>query len=182
MQFSECDVAGAWVIDMTPIGDERGAFMRAWCSREFEAHAIDFAPVQANVARSARTGTMRGLHYQVSPALEAKLVRCTRGSVFDLVLDLRPESKTYRKWFGTRISPDDGRTLYVPEGCAHGCLSLEDDSEVLYLTSAFYAPGCVRGVRFDDPAFAIDWPTRIMHVSEQDRSWPLAEPATAEEK
>lgn len=147
--------------------------MRAWCSKEFKEHGIEFNPVQANVASSTRKGTIRGLHYQAEPALEAKLVRCTRGSIFDLVLDMRPESATYMRWYGATLSESNGRMLYVPEGCAHGCLSLEDDSAILYLTSAFYAPASVRGVRYDDPAVAIDWPAAVSHVSQQDRSWPL---------
>ena len=173
MIFTECEVAGAWLIDSSPLRDERGTFMRAWCAREFSEHAISFNPVQANFAKSARRGTIRGLHYQVEPALEAKLVRCTRGSIFDVVLDMRPDSDTYLKWHGDILSENNDRMLYVPEGCAHGCLSLEDDSDIYYLTSAFYAPAAVRGVRYDDPAAAIGWPIEVLHVSPQDRNWPL---------
>lgn len=172
MNFTECEIAGAWLIESSPIRDERGAFMRAWCAREFADHAIPFNPVQANIAKSARRGTIRGLHYQAEPALEAKLVRCTRGSIFDLVLDMRPESETYLKWHGAILSESNARMLYVPEGCAHGCLSLEDDSEIFYLASAFYTRAAVRGVRFDDPAAAIDWPIDVVYVSPQDESWP----------
>ena len=147
--------------------------MRAWCQHEFEQHAIKFQPVQANMAFSIEKGTLRGLHYQISPSPEAKLVRCTRGSVFDVVADLRPDSSTYLKWFGAELSAENGDMLFVPEGCAHGCLSLEDDTEILYLTSAFYAPECARGVRFDDPGLAIQWPVDVAIISEQDRNWPL---------
>lgn len=173
MRFKKCDVNGAWVVEPTPQTDDRGRFMRSWCSQEFEDHSVDFRPVQGNMAFSVRKGTLRGLHYQAAPALEAKLVRCTRGSVFDLVVDLRPTSETYLRWFGTTLTAENGQMLYIPEGCAHGCLSLEDSSEIYYLTSAFYAPNCVRGARFDDPAFSIRWPAAVSFVSEQDRSWPL---------
>jgi dTDP-4-dehydrorhamnose 3,5-epimerase len=124
---------------------------------------------------SLRKGTIRGLHYQVAPALEAKLVRCTSGAVFDVVADLRPDSATYLQWYGTELSARNGRMLYVPEGCAHGCQSTEDDSEIYYMTSAYYAPNEARGVRYDDPAFAIKWPLPASSVSAQDRGWPLLE-------
>ena len=144
MKFSECGINGAWVIEPTPHEDARGRFMRAWCRAEFSEHAVDFTPLQANMALSIREGTIRGLHYQVAPALEAKLVRCTRGAIFDVVVDLRPGSPTYRSWYGTRLSADNGHMLYVPEGCAHGCQSLEDNAEIYYLASAVYAPGEAR--------------------------------------
>jgi dTDP-4-dehydrorhamnose 3,5-epimerase len=147
--------------------------MRAWCRREFAEHAIDFTPLQANMGFSVSKGTIRGLHYQVAPALEAKLVRCTRGAIFDVVVDLRPASPTYRSWYGTCLSADNGRMLYVPEGCAHGCQSTEDNTEIHYMTSAFYSAKEVRGVRYDDPAFGIRWPLLVSSISDQDRSWPL---------
>jgi len=172
MDFQTCKVTGAWLIEPTPRQDSRGRFMRAWCQREFAEHGIDFTPVQANMSFSARKGTIRGLHYQVAPALEAKLVRCTRGSVFDVVVDLRPSSPTFRAWFGTYLTADNGRMLYVPEGCAHGCQSIEDATEIHYLTSAFYAPSEVRGLKYDDPAIGISWPLAVTEVSEQDRNWP----------
>jgi dTDP-4-dehydrorhamnose 3,5-epimerase len=133
-------------------------------------------PVQENMALSKLKGTLRGLHFQVAPHLEAKLVRCTRGSIFDIVLDLRPDSPTYRSWYGTRLSCDDGRMMYVPEGCAHGCQSLEDYTEISYLASARFAPDAARGVRHDDPAFGIGWPLDVTSISIQDRSWPLWNP------
>ena len=151
--------------------------MRAWCLREFSEHAIDFTPLQANMGFSASKGTIRGLHYQVAPALEAKLVRCTRGAIFDVVVDLRPTSPTYRSWYGSCLSADNGRMLYVPEGCAHGCQSMEDNAEIHYITSAFYSPNDVRGIRYDDPAFGIRWPLPLSSISDQDRSWPLVEQA-----
>lgn len=175
MRFEPCLVHGAWVIDPTPHQDDRGRFMRAWCLREFNEHGIEFTPVQANMGFSLRRGTIRGLHYQVAPALEAKLVRCTAGAVFDVVVDLRPESPTYRAWYGTELTPENGRMLYVPEGCAHGCQALTDDTEIYYMASAFYSAADARGVRFDDPAFQVRWPLPPTVVSEQDRSWPLVD-------
>ncbi len=148
--------------------------MRAWCAREFADHGIAFMPVQANMGYTALQGTVRGLHYQAAPAVEAKLVRCTRGSVFDVVVDLRPRSPTFRRWFGAMLSAENGRMLFVPEHCAHGYQTLEASTEIMYHTSAFYAPDAVRGVRFDDPAFGVRWPIPVSAVSEQDRTWPLA--------
>ena len=176
MTFQECDVSGAWLIEPAFHEDERGRFMRAWCQREFTDHGIEFVPLQANMGFSTQRGTIRGLHLQVAPALEAKLVRCTRGEVFDVVVDLRPASPTYRSWYGTRLSADNGRMLYVPEGCAHGCQSTQDDTEIHYMTSAFYSPTEVRGIRFDDPVFSIRWPLEVSSISAQDRSWPLVQP------
>jgi dTDP-4-dehydrorhamnose 3,5-epimerase len=173
MKFLPCDVADARVVEPAPHQDARGRFMRTWCQREFAEAGIDFAPLQANMGLSVHAGTIRGLHYQVAPALEAKLVRCTRGSLFDVVVDLRPASPTYRRWYGIELSADNGRMLFVPQGCAHGCQSTIDHSEILYMTSAFYTPGEVRGVRFDDPALGIGWPLPVTVVSEQDRNWPF---------
>ncbi len=147
--------------------------MRAWCRQEFAEHAIDFTPVQANLGFSIRKGTIRGLHYQVAPALEAKLVRCTRGAIFDVVVDLRTTSPSYRSWYGSCLSADNGRMLFVPEGCAHGCQSTEDNTEIYYMASAFYSPGEARGIRYDDPALGIQWPLPVSSISDQDRSWPL---------
>jgi len=173
MTFNETPILGAWGINPTPRNDERGRFMRAWCSREFDEHRIHFVPVQANMGFSFRKGTTRGMHFQVHPAPEAKLIRCTRGSMFDVALDLRRDSQTFGKWFGTELTADNGHMLYVPEGCAHGYQTLEDNTEMYYMTSAFYTAEAARGVRFDDPAFGIAWPLRAAIVSEQDRNWPL---------
>jgi dTDP-4-dehydrorhamnose 3,5-epimerase len=175
MRFTETDVVGAWVIDPNPHGDDRGRFLRAWCAREFAEHGLDFLPVQANMGFSARKGTVRGMHFQEAPALEAKLVRCTRGAMFDVVLDLRPNSPSYGKSYGAELTAENCRMLYVPEHCAHGYQTLEDGTEMYYMTSAFYTPSAVRGVRFDDPAFDIRWPLVATVVSEQDRNWPVVE-------
>jgi dTDP-4-dehydrorhamnose 3,5-epimerase len=173
MHIKECNVSGARVIEPMPHDDFRGRFMRAWCIREFAEHAIDFIPVQANMVHSMVKGTVRGLHYQIAPALEAKLVRCTRGEVFDVVVDLRPTSPTYRTWHGTYLSAENARMLYIPEGCAHGCQSIEDNTEIYYMASAFYSPKDVRGVRYDDPALGIRWPLPPASISDQDRGWPV---------
>jgi dTDP-4-dehydrorhamnose 3,5-epimerase len=147
--------------------------MRVWCAREFAEHGINFVPVQANMGFSVRKGTVRGMHFQTEPALEAKLVRCTRGAIWDVVLDLRPDSPSYAKWYGIELSAENGRMLYLPEHCAHGYQTLEDSTEMHYMASQYYAPNASRGVRFDDPAFDIHWPLSAEAVSEQDRNWPL---------
>jgi dTDP-4-dehydrorhamnose 3,5-epimerase len=172
VKFIEIDIAGARVIDPNPHQDDRGRFMRAWCSREFAEQGINFVPVQANMGFSVRKGTVRGMHYQTEPALEAKLVRCTRGAMFDVVLDLRPASPSYGKWYGIDLSAENGRMLYLPEGCVHGYQTLEDDTEMYYMTSEVYTPSAARGVRFDDPAFGIGWPLPVTTISDQDRNWP----------
>ncbi|WP_458756107.1 dTDP-4-dehydrorhamnose 3,5-epimerase [Afipia sp. TerB] len=178
MHFAETAVAGAMVIDPAPHNDNRGRFMRAWCAREFAEHGIEFLPVQSNLGFSTARGTVRGMHFQSAAASEAKLVRCTRGAIFDVVLDLRPDSPSYGEWYGVELSDENGRMLYLPEGCAHGYQVLEANTEMFYMTSAFYTPHAVRGVRFDDPAFGIEWPLAVTEMSEQDRSWPLSEQAS----
>ena len=176
MRFLETGIVGAWVIDPSPHRDNRGQFMRAWCATEFLEHGICFIPVQANMAFSPVKGTVRGMHYQDSTAIEAKLVRCTRGAIFDVALDLRPGSPTYGEWYGLELSADNGRMLLVPGGCAHGCETLEKNTEMHYMASGYYTPTAAHGVRFDDPAFGIQWPVPVAVVSEQDRSWPLVSP------
>jgi dTDP-4-dehydrorhamnose 3,5-epimerase len=173
LRFSVTPIAGVWVIDPDFHEDDRGRFFRAWCLREFAEHGINFAPVQANLGFSVQKGTVRGMHLQVEPAVEAKLIRCTRGAIFDVALDLRPDSPTYSQWFGRELTADNGKMLFVPEGCAHGYQSLEDRTEMHYLTSQFYTPGAVRGARFDDPEFNIPWPLIPSAVSVQDRNWPV---------
>jgi dTDP-4-dehydrorhamnose 3,5-epimerase len=175
MRFSDTPIAGAKVIDPTPHQDARGRFMRAWCSKEFTDNGLQFVPVQANMGFSVQKGTVRGMHFQTSLAPEAKLVRCTRGAMLDVVLDLRPDSPTFRQWYGIELTANNGRMLFVPELCAHGYQTLEQDTEMHYMTSAFYTPAAVAGARFDDPAFAIEWPLPASVVSDQDRSWPLTD-------
>jgi dTDP-4-dehydrorhamnose 3,5-epimerase len=173
MRFTETGLSGAQVVDPTSHEDDRGRFMRAWCTREFSDHGIDFVPVQANMGFSVMKGTVRGMHFQQAPALEAKLVRCTRGSMFDVVLDLRPDSQTYGQWYGTELTAKNGRMLFVPEQCAHGYQTLQENTEMHYMASAYYTPSAARGARFDDPFFAIKWPLAPTAISEQDRNWPL---------
>lgn len=172
MKFTPGTVAGAWLIDLEPRADERGYFARTWCAQEFAAHGLATCIVQANTAVSPKRGTLRGMHYQEAPHAEVKVIRCTRGAVYDVVVDLRPDSATHGRWMGVELSAGNGRALYAPEGCAHGYLTLEDDTELLYFASDCYAPAAARGVRYDDPAFGIVWPGRIELVSVQDRSWP----------
>jgi dTDP-4-dehydrorhamnose 3,5-epimerase len=173
MRFRKTKIAGAWLIDPDPHEDDRGRFMRAWCVREFEEQGLNFSPVQANMGFSLTKGTIRGLHFQKEPALEIKLIRCTRGTVFDVVVDLRPASPSFGQWASAELSAENGRMMYVPKNCAHGYQTLEDHTEIYYLTSGFYTPGAVSGVRFDDPLFGIQWPLVVTLVSEQDRNWPL---------
>lgn len=175
MNFIKTGLEGVWLIEPSPHSDHRGRFMRAWCAREFEEHGVSFSPVQANLGFSTQKGTVRGMHFQEKPALEAKLVRCTRGSMFDVAVDLRPDSPTYGKWYGVELTAENGRMLYVPEQCAHGYQTLEDNTEMYYMASQFYTPSAVRGVLFDDPAFNIEWPLVATAVSEQDRKWPRME-------
>jgi dTDP-4-dehydrorhamnose 3,5-epimerase len=175
MHFIETKIPGAWVIDPDPRQDERGRFLRAWCAREFSERGLEFSPVQGNLGHSINKGTLRGMHFQKAPALEAKLIRCTRGAMFDVVLDLRPGSSTYREWHGLELTAENARMLYVPEHCAHGYQTLQPNTEMYYLTSAFYAPDAATGVRFDDPAFAIQWPLTPTVISQQDRNWPLVQ-------
>jgi dTDP-4-dehydrorhamnose 3,5-epimerase len=174
VRFTKIQIEGAWVIDPTTHQDDRGHFFRAWCTKEFSAHAIQFQPVQANMGFSIKKGTLRGMHYQVQPELETKLVRCTRGAMFDVVLDVRIDSPTYGKWHAVELTPENGRMLFLPERCAHGYQTLEDHTEMHYMTSQFYAPNAARGARFDDPAFEIQWPLAVSAISEQDRKWPLS--------
>lgn len=173
LRFVPTPVIGAVLIDPILRKDDRGHFSRSWCLQEFTDQGINFVPVQANTGFSLRKGTLRGLHFQVEPALEAKLVCCTRGSLFDVVVDLRPQSPTYRRWYGVELLAETHQLLYVPEGCAHGYQTLEDNAALYYMTSQYFTPSVARGVRFDDPAFGIEWPLAPTMVSEQDRNWPL---------
>ncbi|MGC1439257.1 MAG: dTDP-4-dehydrorhamnose 3,5-epimerase family protein, partial [Burkholderiaceae bacterium] len=152
MKFTETPIAGAYLLELEPRSDDRGSFSRAFCTEEFAAVGIKMPIVQANLAHTAKKGTIRGMHYQVAPAAEAKLMRCTRGSVYDVLVDLRADSPTYLQHFGVELSADNGKALYVPPLFGHGYLSLEDNCEMFYLVSEFYTPGAERGMRYDDPA------------------------------
>lgn len=172
MRFHELSVHGAFLIEPEFHVDERGRFARAWCRREFAREGLDVEFVQANMARTRKAGTIRGLHYQETPHSEAKLLRCTKGAIFDVIVDVRQGSETYMEWEGLQLDAEDAFQVFVPAGCAHGYQVLRDGSEVFYLVSAFYAPEAERGFRYDDPALAIDWPREPIGVSEKDRSWP----------
>jgi dTDP-4-dehydrorhamnose 3,5-epimerase len=173
MRFSKTPIPGAWVIDVEPLGDERGFFARTFCTEEFAAHGIDTTVAQCNMSLTHAAGTLRGMHYQVPPAAETKLVRVARGCVYDVIVDLRPGTATYLQHFGVELSEDNRRALFVPEGCAHGFQTLADETCVEYQMGARYAPEAGRGLRFDDPRLAIAWPRPVEAVSAQDRAWPL---------
>lgn len=172
MLFRETKLAGAFVIEMEQHEDERGFFARSWCQKEFAQHGLNARTVQCNVSFNKVKGTLRGMHYQVSPCQEAKVVRCTRGSIYDVIIDLRPESKTYKEHISEVLSGDNYKALYVPEGFAHGFQTLDDNSEVYYQMSEFYSPENQRGLRYDDPAFDIHWPMTAAVISERDRKYP----------
>jgi dTDP-4-dehydrorhamnose 3,5-epimerase len=171
MLFHETGLPGAYVIEPEPKADHRGFFGRIWCEDEMSGHGLSTRIVQTNVGFSHRKGTLRGLHYQVPPHAEVKLLRCTRGRVFDVIVDLRSGSPTYRKWFGTELSDTNHKMMYVPEGFATGYLTLEDNSEIYYHTSHRFAAQSASGVRYDDPAFGIEWPGEITVISDQDKAW-----------
>jgi dTDP-4-dehydrorhamnose 3,5-epimerase len=173
MIFTETELGGAYVIDLEPREDERGFFARAWCADEFAERGLTTRVAQSNVSFNRRQGTVRGMHYQAAPHAEAKLVRCTRGAIFDVIVDLRADSPTYKRWAGVELSADNHRALYVPEGFAHGYQTLVPETETFYQVSEFYAPAAERGVRWNDPAFAIDWPDPgSAFLSEKDAAWP----------
>jgi dTDP-4-dehydrorhamnose 3,5-epimerase len=172
MKFSPTSLAGAYIIEPERLQDDRGFFARAWCRREFGALGLDGELVQANVGFNHKRGTLRGMHFQVAPHQEAKLVKCTRGVLWDVIVDLRADSPTRCKWIGVELTEDNHKMIYVPAGFAHGYQTLADDSELTYYTTAFFAPDAARGVRFDDPAFAIAWPLEVRTISARDRSWP----------
>jgi dTDP-4-dehydrorhamnose 3,5-epimerase len=171
--FHDLPLVGAYLIELTPHTDDRGQFARAWCRDEFAKQGLATDFVQGNVSVNPEAGTLRGMHYQEPPHAEVKLVRCVRGAIYDVIIDLRPDSPSYLDWTGVELSPAKLEMLYVPEGFGHGFITLKPDSEVNYLVSAAYAPGAGRGVRYDDPAFGIKWPGTITRISTQDKSWPL---------
>jgi dTDP-4-dehydrorhamnose 3,5-epimerase len=173
MIFTETSISGAFIVDLERMEDERGFFARSFCQEEFRARGLKTEIAQSNVSFNHRKGTLRGMHLQARPKAEAKLVRCTRGAVQDVIVDLRPEAPTYCKWIAIRITEDDERALYIPEGVAHGFQTLRDNTELFYQMFTSYAPEWQRGVRWDDPTFGIDWPLPNPTVSERDRSYPL---------
>jgi len=173
VKFAETRLKGAYAIVPDLIEDERGFFARTFCQKEFEAHGLRPTLVQCSVSFNKKKGTLRGMHYQVPPHEEAKLVRCTRGAIYDVVLDLRPSSPTFKQWVAEELTAANRRMVYIPEGFAHGFQTLADHTEVSYQMSEFYHPECARGVRWDDPAFKIDWPVADAIVSKRDQSYEL---------
>ncbi len=171
MLFTETQLTGAYIIEIEKLKDNRGFFARSWCQNEFEKHGLNARIVQANVSYNKKKGTMRGMHYQKAPYEETKLVRCTRGAIYDVIIDLRPTSPTFTQWIGVELTAGNYKMLFVPENFAHGFQTLTDDSEVIYQVSQFYTPGSESGIRWDDPAFKINWPVEIQVISDKDKSW-----------
>jgi len=172
MTFHETKIPGVFEIRLELKPDERGFFARSWCQNEFGSHGLNPKLVQCSVSFNTRKGTLRGMHYQVTPYPETKLVRCTRGAIYDVVIDLRPQSRTFRTWISAVLTAENRNMIHVPEGCAHGFLTLEDETEVFYQMSAFYNAEAARGVRWDDPAFEIAWPEKVEVISKRDRTYP----------
>jgi dTDP-4-dehydrorhamnose 3,5-epimerase len=172
MTFHETKLQGVFEIRIEPLRDERGFFARSWCQTEFKAHGLNPALVQCNISFNGRKGTLRGMHYQLAPYAEAKLIRCTRGAIYDVIVDLRRESPTFKQWVSVVLTAEKRNMAYVPEDCAHGFLTLEDETEVLYQMSQFFSAESARGVRWNDPAFQIAWPHEIAVISERDKNYP----------
>ena len=172
MKFTETKLKGAFIVEIEKLTDDRGFFARAWCRKEFEAHGLTSAVVQANVSFNRKRGTLRGMHYQIAPFQESKLIRCTRGAIYDVIIDLRPESPTYKKWIGVELTADNYTLFFVPEDFSHGFITLMDDTEITYQVSQFYTPGSEKGIRFNDPTFNIQWPLEVSVISDKDSNWP----------
>jgi dTDP-4-dehydrorhamnose 3,5-epimerase len=180
VRFTELELPGAFLVELERIDDERGFFARTFCRNEFAERGLATEIVQANTAFNRRAGTLRGMHYQAAPHAEAKLVRCTRGAVYDVIVDLRRDSPSFTRWVSVELTAENDAMLYVPEGVAHGYQTLQDDTETSYLMSAFYEPTAGRGVRWDDPAFGIEWPEVAERtLNERDRGWPDFSPDDA---
>ncbi|WP_374164810.1 dTDP-4-dehydrorhamnose 3,5-epimerase [Arcticibacter sp. MXS-1] len=173
MIFTETELKGAFIIDVKRLEDDRGFFGRSYCANEFKEHGLNINVVQANVSHNKQRGTLRGMHMQQDPFGESKLVRCTRGAIYDVIVDMRSDSATYKQWIGVELTADSFRMLYVPEGFAHGFITLEDNTDVTYQVTQFYTPQAERGYRWDDPAFNIQWPIEPVVISPKDQVHPL---------
>jgi len=171
MNFCATKLAGVYEIRIEPEPDERGFFARTWCQKEFENHGLNPRLVQCSISFNTRKGTLRGMHYQAAPFQETKVVRCTRGAIFDVAIDLRPQSRTFKSWVSAVLTAEDRNMLCIPEGCAHGFLTLEDGCEVLYEMSEVFDANSARGVRWDDPTFQIAWPAKVEVIAERDRTY-----------
>ena len=178
MIFRDTKIPGLMVVELDKIADERGFFARSFCARDFADHGIAMRVAQCSVSFNDKRGTLRGLHYQAAPSTETKLVRCTRGAIFDVAVDLRPESPTYCRWIGMELDADAHRAMFIPSGCAHGFQTLSDQAEVFYLMGEAYDPALDRGVRWNDPSFAIKWPLEPTMISKRDAGFPSLRPAT----
>lgn len=176
IKFHPTPLEGAYLIELERRGDDRGFFARLFCEQEFGEVGLETRFVQVNNSLSARRGTLRGMHYQLPPSAEVKVVRCIRGAIFDVIADLRPDSPSFGRWFGAELSAENRRMMYVPRGFAHGFVTLTDDAETFYLVSDPYAPEQERGMRFDDPWLGIEWPAEPVEVSPKDRNWPVFDP------
>ena len=172
MKFLETELQGAFVIELETLEDSRGFFARVWCNEEFEEHGLVPRIAQVNTSFNAKAGTLRGMHYQIAPHEETKVVRCIRGSLYDVIVDLRPDAPTYKRWTGVELTARNHRMLYVPAKFAHGFITLEDNTEVMYLISEAYAPEAARAIRWDDPEIGIEWPRPVVEISERDAGWP----------
>jgi dTDP-4-dehydrorhamnose 3,5-epimerase len=172
VKFLETELQGAFVIELETLEDSRGFFARVWCNEEFEEHDLVPRIAQVNTSFNAKAGTLRGMHYQIAPHEETKVVRCIRGSLYDVIVDLRPDSPTYKRWTGVELTARNHRMLYVPAKFAHGFITLEDNTEVMYLISEAYAPEAARAIRWDDPEIGIEWPRPVVEISERDAGWP----------
>ena len=172
VKFTETKLKGAFIIEIDKLKDERGFFARSWCQKEFEEHGLEARIVQANVSYNRHKGTLRGMHYQIAPYQECKLIRCTRGAIYDVIIDLRTDSPTFKHWVGVELTADNYTMFFVPADFAHGFQTLTDETEITYQVSQFYMPGSEKGIRFDDPAFDIQWPQEVAIISEKDRTWP----------
>lgn len=172
MKFTETPLSGVWLVTLEPRGDERGFFARSFCTEEFAKHGLETVYVQQNMSRSAKKGTLRGMHFQLGKHAEVKVIRCVSGAVYDVLFDIRPDSPSFGKWFGAELSAENGVQMYAPAGVAHGFITLTDNAEVTYLVSSPYAPGQESGVRWNDPAFNAVWPTEVTVISPKDAAWP----------
>jgi dTDP-4-dehydrorhamnose 3,5-epimerase len=172
MIFTETSLPGAFLVEIQKLADERGFFARSFCQNEFLDHGLDPVVAQCDISQNKVRGTLRGMHYQLPPHSEAKLVRCTRGKIYDVIIDLRPDSPTFLRWESFELKADNYRMIYIPKGFAHGFLTLTADAEIFYQMTEFYAPGLSRGLRWDDPLFMINWPAKVRCISQRDGEYP----------
>jgi dTDP-4-dehydrorhamnose 3,5-epimerase len=173
LKFTKTPLADLYVVEIEPLNDDRGFFARSFCEHEFHAHSLELKVVQCNISFNEKAGTLRGLHFQAAPHEEAKLVRCTRGAIYDVAVDIRPASSTYLKWYAVELTSETRRMMFIPDGFAHGFQTLADKSEILYFMSEFYHPESARGLRWDDPMLGISWPIANLTISDKDRAYPL---------